>query len=85
MEHIKLIRDSSQNHKNYQLPAAQLAICDISYRLSGKAYRFEVSKRFFVEACESMEKSISIDMFSMTESKYYQRQQSMATQTTLDI
>ena len=33
MEHIKLIRDSSQNHKNYQLPAAQLAICDIPYRL----------------------------------------------------
>lgn len=33
MEHIKLIRDSSQNHKSYQLPAAQLAICDIPYRL----------------------------------------------------
>lgn len=33
MEHIKLIRDSSQNHKNYQLPAAQLALCDIPYRL----------------------------------------------------
>ena len=38
MERIQLIRDSFQNYKGYQLPKAQLVICDPPYRLGDKAY-----------------------------------------------
>lgn len=85
MEHIKLIRDSSQNHKNYQLPAAQLAICNIPYRLGVRLTDLRSASDSLWKPVSRWEKNISIDMFSMTESKYYQRQQSMASQTTLDI
>ena len=84
MEHIKLIRDSSQNRKSYQLPAAQLAICDIPYRLGVRLTALRSASDSLWKPV-SRWKNISIDMFSMTESKYYQRQQSMATQTTLEF
>lgn len=41
--------------------------------LGRKAYGFEISKRFYVDACEAMQKNIHPDMFAMQESKYYKR------------
>lgn len=41
--------------------------------LGRKAYGFEISKRFFVDACEAIQKNINPDMFSMAQSKYYAR------------
>lgn len=53
--------------------------------LGRKAYGMEVSKRFYKDACEAMKKHINVDMFSQANSKYYQRQQNTATQTTLEF
>lgn len=41
--------------------------------LGRKAYGMEISKRFFVDACDAIQKNIQPDMFSMAESKYYTR------------
>ena len=41
--------------------------------LGRKAYGMEISKRFYVDACEAIQKNINPDMFSMQESKYYTR------------
>lgn len=41
--------------------------------LGRKAYGFEISKRFFVDACDAIQKNVNPDMFSMAESKYYTR------------
>lgn len=41
--------------------------------LGRKAYGMEISKRFYVDACEAMQKNIHPDMFAMQESKYYKR------------
>ena len=41
--------------------------------LGRKAYGFEISKRFFVDACEAIQKNVNPDMFSMAQSKYYAR------------
>lgn len=38
MERIKLIRDSFQNWKGYNIPKANLIICDPPYKLNDKAY-----------------------------------------------
>lgn len=43
--------------------------------LGRKAYGMEVSKRFYVDACEALKKNIQVDMFSQMESKYYNRPQ----------
>lgn len=43
--------------------------------LGRKAYGMEVSKRFYVDACEALKKNIQVDMFSQAESKYYNRPQ----------
>lgn len=53
--------------------------------LGRKAYGMEISKRFYADACEAMKKYINVDMFSMAESKYYQRQQESAVQTSLEL
>jgi len=45
--------------------------------LGRKAYGFEISKRFFSDACQAMQKNIQVDMFAMQESKYYQRRNAM--------
>lgn len=44
-----------------------------------KAYGFEISKRFYIDACENMRKNISIDMFAIQESRYYQRMEAIQT------
>ena len=41
--------------------------------LGRKAYGMEISKRFYVDACEAIQKNINPDMFSMVQSKYYAR------------
>lgn len=41
--------------------------------LGRKAYGFEISKRFYVDAREAIKQNINVDMFSMVESKYYAR------------
>ena len=41
--------------------------------LGRKAYGMEISKRFYVDACDAIQKNIRPDMFAMQESKYYQR------------
>lgn len=41
--------------------------------LGRKAYGFEISKRFFVDACDAIKKNVHPDMFAMQESKYYTR------------
>ena len=41
--------------------------------LGRKAYGMEISKRFYVDACEAIQKNINPDMFSMAQSKYYAR------------
>lgn len=41
--------------------------------LGRKAYGMEISKRFYVDACDAIQKNINPDMFSMAESKYYAR------------
>lgn len=41
--------------------------------LGRKAYGMEVSKRFYVDACEALKRNIKVDMFSQMESKYYNR------------
>lgn len=41
--------------------------------LGRKAYGMEVSKRFYADACEALRNNIQVDMFSMAESKYYNR------------
>lgn len=41
--------------------------------LGRKAYGMEVSKRFYVDACEAIKKNVQPDLFAVTESKYYQR------------
>lgn len=41
--------------------------------LGRKAYGMEISKRFYVDACDAIQKNIQPDMFSMAESKYYTR------------
>ena len=38
MERVKLIRDSFQNYKGYQLPKAQMIICDPPYKIGNNAY-----------------------------------------------
>lgn len=50
-----------------------------------RAYGFEISKRFYTDACENMRKYIQPDMFALHESKYFQRrmQQESSAQTTL--
>lgn len=53
--------------------------------LGRKAYGLEISKRFYVDACDAIKKNISVDMFAMQESKYYARQKEIAVQTTLSI
>lgn len=53
--------------------------------LGRKAYGLEISKRFYVDACDAIRKNISVDMFAMQESKYYARQKEIAVQTTLSI
>ena len=51
--------------------------------LGRKAYGLEISKRFYVDARDAMQNYIQPDMFSMAQSKYYQRQ--MAQQQTLAL
>ena len=51
--------------------------------LGRKAYGMEVSKRFYVDACEALKRNIQVDMFSQMESKYYARQREQIKQTTL--
>lgn len=41
--------------------------------LGRKAYGMEISKRFYVDACDALQKNINPDMFSMAQSKYYAR------------
>ena len=41
--------------------------------LGRKAYGMEISKRFYVDACDAIQKNIRPDMFAMQESKYYKR------------
>ena len=41
--------------------------------LGRKAYGMEISKRFYVDACDAIQKNINPDMFSMAQSKYYTR------------
>lgn len=48
--------------------------------LGRKAYGFEISKRFYSDACQAMQKNIQVDMFAMQESKYYQRRIGMNNQ-----
>lgn len=47
--------------------------------LGRKAYGFEISKRFYSDACEALHKNINPDMFAMAESKYYQRKHAIQT------
>lgn len=47
--------------------------------LGRKAYGFEISKRFYSDACDALQKNINPDMFAMAESKYYQRKQAIQT------
>lgn len=49
--------------------------------LGRKAYDLEISKRFYVDACDAIQKYVQPDMFAMQESKYYQRK--IAQQQTL--
>ena len=51
--------------------------------LGRNAYGLEISKRFYVDARDAMQNYIQPDMFSMAQSKYYQRQ--MAQQQTLAL
>lgn len=53
--------------------------------LGRKAYGFEISKRFYVDACNAMEKYIQPDMFAMQESRYYQRKMAQEQTLALDI
>lgn len=53
--------------------------------LGRKAYGFEISKRFYVDACNAMQKYIQPDMFSMAQSKYYQRKMAQEQTLALDI
>lgn len=41
--------------------------------LGRKAYGMEVSKRFYVDACEAIKHNVQPDLFSTTQSKYYAR------------
>ena len=41
--------------------------------LGRKAYGIEISKRFYVDARESIKQNINVDMFAQAESKYYKR------------
>lgn len=41
--------------------------------LGRKAYGMEISKRFYVDACDALQNNINPDMFSMAQSKYYTR------------
>jgi site-specific DNA-methyltransferase (adenine-specific) len=41
--------------------------------LGRKAYGMEVSKRFYIDACNNLETYIQPDMFSIMQSKYYAR------------
>lgn len=50
-----------------------------------KAYGMEVSKRFYTDACKAMKKYINVDMFSMAESKYYNRPNPVAEQGKLNF
>lgn len=43
--------------------------------LGRKAYGFEISKRFYSDACNAMTKYIQPDIFAMAESKYYNRKE----------
>lgn len=43
--------------------------------LGRKAYGFEISKRFYSDACNAMSKYIQPDIFAMAESKYYNRKE----------
>lgn len=64
-------------------PCAGSASTLIAAALMGrKAYGMEVSKRFYTDACEAMRKYINVDMFSMAESKYYNRPNPVAEQDT---
>ena len=51
--------------------------------LGRKAYGMEISKRFYVDACDAIQKNIRPDMFSMAQSKYYTRKSEQAKQPTL--
>lgn len=55
--------------------------------LGRKAYGFEISKRFFVDACDAIKKNVHPDMFAMQESKYYTHQSVLkqAVQTELNL
>jgi len=55
--------------------------------LGRKAYGFEISKRFYVDACDAIKKNVHPDMFAMQESKYYKRQSVLkqAVQTELNL
>ncbi len=55
--------------------------------LGRKAYGFEISKRFFVDACDAIKKNVHPDMFAMQESKYYTRPSVLkqAVQTELNL
>ena len=48
-----------------------------------KAYGMEISKRFYVDACDALQKNIRPDMFSMAQSKYYTRKNEQTKQPTL--
>lgn len=41
--------------------------------LGRKAYGMEISKRFYVDACDNLKKYIQLDMFATAQSKYYTR------------
>ena len=51
--------------------------------LGRKAYGMEISKRFYVDACDAIQKNINPDMFSMAQSKYFTRKNEQAKQPTL--
>lgn len=53
--------------------------------LGRKAYGLEISKRFYVDARDSMQKYIQPDMFAMQESRYYQRKMAQEQTLALDI
>ena len=38
MENVELFNDSFQNYKSYQIPKAQLILCDPPYNLGIKAF-----------------------------------------------
>lgn len=53
--------------------------------LGRKAYGMEISKRFYSDACEAMRQNIQVDMFSMNESRYYNRRTDSTEQKVLDF